>query len=158
MFQYFQNNLEIGLFVYKLHIFKSWQLIKVSLKLHVDQKPNLSEGWIQPTSFRLTTSRLFTPKNHITTVHSFKTAKALSCCPFASVRTEGLLYLKARSIYRRRYSIYGRRHERTSRTISHLGLGGDYNCRHVKINFGLDTEFVYFLHSPVCMFYRSRSY
>ena len=83
MFQYFQNNLEIGLFVYKLHIFKSWQLIKVSLKLHVDQKPNLSEGWIQPTSCRLTTSRLFTPKNHITTVHSFETAKALSCCPFS---------------------------------------------------------------------------
>lgn len=45
-----------------------------------------------------------------------------------------------------------------SRIISHLGLGGDYDCRHVKINFRLDTEFVYFLHSPVYMFYRSRSY
>lgn len=43
-----------------------------------------------------------------------------------------------------------------SRTISHLGLGGDYDCRHVKINFSLDTEFVYFLHSTVCMFYHSK--
>lgn len=51
-------------------------------------KPKLSEGWIQPISCWFTTSGLFAPHSHVAIIYSFRTGKALFCCPLPSVRRQ----------------------------------------------------------------------
>lgn len=67
-------------FRYNLPVFKSWWLIQISLKLHVEQG-KLIRGPDPLTSCQFTISGLFTLNNHNPIVHSFKIAIALFCCP-----------------------------------------------------------------------------